>query len=471
MGMMAKSFVKTGQKITFTQSFSQVLTAGSSSSLSTAGKILYGIGKFSWQMLDEMVMEQITSEGLQLLGVNAQIADMLGESFSFGNVIETITESVQSASGSKGMVKQSGEVYSLTTTSSATVQTQHAASPVAANLQFLTALQTGIQSAASINTKALTNQQQLHTLFNHQTQTGGGMNLQQLMAIGEQMDLMGAFDYPNGNDPQVRSKIENILRDKLGDVVVDCLLTADVDEQIQILWNYLEGDGIVDELELGDNYQSLHLQVTIKGISKSITIDTRTADNSQFGSVWIRIDGRVELLSNFMKTQGIKSIPQLLAMSTNYEMVDPINSKYPKTVTFADGHTITFDINQIVSFEDYDFAIKKVMVNGQLIPVLFKLKLQGCHGWDVNRAKEKLKELCKGEEISTKGYAWHHVDDVDPETGEYTMQLVRLDVHQGFSHYGAKKWFKDAYDLDYDGKSEVLDTIYQYWGYYSKYKK
>lgn len=41
-------------------------------------------------------------------------------------------------------------------------------------------------------------------------------------------------------------------------------------------------------------------------------------------------------------------------------------------------------------------------------------------------------------------YTWHHLDDFDPETGESTMQLVRLEDHTGaLPHTGSVKQYEN----------------------------
>jgi hypothetical protein len=65
-------------------------------------------------MIDELVLEQVTSESLQLIGVYAQVADMIGEAYGMGNVIESIIRSVQSGTAHMASVKQTADRYAFT---------------------------------------------------------------------------------------------------------------------------------------------------------------------------------------------------------------------------------------------------------------------------------------------------------------------------------------------------------------------
>ncbi|CAM3955529.1 HNH endonuclease [Vibrio aerogenes] len=41
-------------------------------------------------------------------------------------------------------------------------------------------------------------------------------------------------------------------------------------------------------------------------------------------------------------------------------------------------------------------------------------------------------------------YVWHHLDDYDPVTNQGTMQLVRVDAHNGIQHSGGVSQYKKA---------------------------
>jgi hypothetical protein len=173
--------------------------------------------------------------------------------------------------------------------------------------------------------------------------------------------------------------------------------------------------------------------------------------------------GVMETLEEFMENNGYDSFMEVLAQSTKYQTVDPLKKIY-KSVLFNEGR-ITFKRGDKISFAN-TFAIKQVLVSGVLQDVRIKMKLTGDRNVDRKMALEKVINDFHLTDLDTTDYAWHHVDDLDLSTGEYTMELIKQSVHCVFGHYGAVWEFQqNAPGLIYDGSQEVIDWIYENWHY------
>jgi len=135
------------------------------------------------------------------------------------------------------------------------------------------------------------------------------------LAIAPQIEGMTATKYQSN---QLTSKqIETRLRDKLGDVVVDCVLASCLTEELAILYRYLEGGS--DTVALGlvqGRYQYLQLQISLHGKSETLKITSRNADGSLSSDILVeRANGQVATLESFMVANKIASVPALLAMN------------------------------------------------------------------------------------------------------------------------------------------------------------
>jgi len=184
-------------------------------------------------------------------------------------------------------------------------------------------------------------------------QSGGGVNLQQYIAIYEHLEGMKASDYPCTQEELI--KIEGRLREQLGNLVVDCALATTVEEQIQILRNYLEARSDRELLSLlKGRYQYLKLCIPLKGQMVTIEITTRNADGTVSSDVLVRQGSKVQTLESFMVANHIASVPALLALSTKYEMIDPeINSEFTSpTINDIKSKLITQIETDFISFNE-----------------------------------------------------------------------------------------------------------------------
>jgi hypothetical protein len=76
-------------------------------------------------------------------------------------------------------------------------------------------------------------------------------------------------------------------------------------------------------------------------------------------------------------------------------------------------------------------------------------------------------ELSRPEGISSEGaegYTWHHVDNFDPATGNTSMELVQMKVHQATAgHSGSVNQFENEFGVKYGTQDAVKVSEQQGW--------
>jgi hypothetical protein len=170
----------------------------------------------------------------------------------------------------------------------------------------------------------------MQVFYQNYCQTGGKISQQQLITMAEQLLGMQVHEY---DAAQITTRqIQQLLHFKLLAVIDACLGSTTLSDEIGILKQYLDGGMDGEQLGLIDGrYQYLRLQISIKGRSETIDIFTRQNNKDPTEVVVERADGSIELLSDFMQTNQIDSVPALLAMSTGYQMIDPLNRNQLRT--------------------------------------------------------------------------------------------------------------------------------------------
>ncbi len=81
---------------------------------------------------------------------------------------------------------------------------------------------------------------------------------------------------------------------------------------------------------------------------------------------------------------------------------------------------------------------------------IVRIKLTGIRRADFARANEAAGIKAAAGTEAPDNYTWHHVDDYDPSTGMFTMELVKRDAHIAtYPHDGAAKYYVIHHDVKY----------------------
>jgi hypothetical protein len=186
-------------------------------------------------------------------------------------------------------------------------------------------------------------------------------------------------------------------------------------------------------------YQFLKLQITINGKSDSISITTKNQDGSLATDakgnpiVLVEHNSQTEPLSEFMAKNDIQSIPQLLAMSTSYQMVDP----HVKMKTTSKEQTIKNHIiqNSYESIKAYcKYLSTQLQVDPKLRIINDPLSLSNWIG--INHKNE----LVINENIIKK---------------TYDQNIVNTLLEHEFEHYSFQNLMKELL-TQFPGKGEQM---------------
>jgi hypothetical protein len=276
-------------------------------------------------MVDELLLEQITSETLKYFGANDQFAEMMGEIFGLGNVIEGLSgnQGPSISTDQQLQIQQAAEAYA--TQAQQQAQTRIGQSQLAYNLRYMANLVKGFVRAKTIGLNDLRVGHEVMAYSAGYIKNGGGVNLQVRVEIINKVLGLHASEYLLSTTDL--RQFEFAAQSKMLEFVGKCT-SVDARAQIALLAAFINDGQLarIGNLDEG-RYQFLRLQYTsTSGQTETIEITTHDSNgqnllNNQVDV--IRSDGTRVSLQNYLQIKECSSVLELLSHSSNFELVDP----------------------------------------------------------------------------------------------------------------------------------------------------